>query len=107
MKNLSIGILNDLYGNRLTEKQRNVIRSYYDYDLSVSEIAEGEGITRQAVFDALKKGEKILLDCEKQSGVLEERMRMKSILETARKALDDGDAVTAQAAVSDALKLLE
>ncbi len=39
-KDLSIGILNEIYGALLTENQRDMIRSYYDCDLSLGEIAE-------------------------------------------------------------------
>ena len=47
-KNLEIAVLLDLYGDMLTEKQRDFLGYYYNDDLSLSEIAENEGITRQA-----------------------------------------------------------
>ena len=50
-KNLEIALLFDFYGEMLTEKQRDVVELYYDDDLSLSEIAENEGITRQGVRD--------------------------------------------------------
>jgi len=46
-KNLQIAVLLDYYGELLTEKQRDFISLYYDEDLSLAEIAENEGITRQ------------------------------------------------------------
>ena len=46
-KNLEIALLFDFYGDMLTDKQRDVVELYYDNDLSLSEIAENEGITRQ------------------------------------------------------------
>lgn len=46
-KNLEISLLFDFYGDMLTEKQRDVVELYYNDDLSLSEIAENEGITRQ------------------------------------------------------------
>lgn len=49
---------NDLfekYGSLLTEAQRQVMREYYEYDLSLSEIAENLSVSRTAVSDALKK----------------------------------------------------
>ena len=55
--NVKIGILLDIYGNLLTEKQFKLLDDYYNNDLSLSEIAENESITRQAVRDNLKKGE--------------------------------------------------
>ena len=61
-KNLEIAVLLDLYGDMLTEKQRDFLG--YNDDLSLSEIAENEGITRQGVRDAIKRAEAQLLDME-------------------------------------------
>lgn len=63
-KNLEIAVLLDLYGDMLTEKQRDFLGYYYNDDLSLSEIAENEGITRQGVRDAIKRAEAQLLDME-------------------------------------------
>ena len=59
-KNLEIALLLDFYGEMLTEKQREVIEYYYNDDLSLSEIAENEGITRQGVNDQIKRAVKSL-----------------------------------------------
>ena len=61
-KNVEISILCDLYGKLLTEKQFEFINDYYNNDLSLSEIAENNDITRQAVRDIIKKGEKKLFE---------------------------------------------
>ena len=63
-KNVEISILCQLYGKLLSEKQLEFIDDYYNNDLSLSEIAENHGITRQAVRDMLKKGEKKLFEYE-------------------------------------------
>ena len=63
-KNLDVAVLFDFYGEMLTDKQRDVIDLYYNQDLSLSEIAEHEGITRQGVRDSIKRGEAILFDLE-------------------------------------------
>ena len=60
-KNLKISDLLDFYGECLTEKQRNFLDYYYNDDLSLSEIAENESITRQGVRDAIKRGEQTRL----------------------------------------------
>ena len=52
-KNLEIIMLLDFYGDMLTEKQRDFLGYYYNDDLSLSEIAENEGITRQGVRDSI------------------------------------------------------
>lgn len=51
-KNLEVSFLLDFYGEMLTQKQHDFLVYYYDEDLSLSEIAENEGITRQGVRDA-------------------------------------------------------
>lgn len=63
-KNLEISVLLDFYGEMLTEKQRNFLDLYYNEDLSLSEIAENEGITRQGVRDSIKRAEAQLFDME-------------------------------------------
>lgn len=67
-KNLDISGLLDFYGAVLTEKQRDVMVQYYNDDLSLAEIAENFGISRQGVRDAIKRGEAILLELEQQIG---------------------------------------
>ena len=65
-KNVKISILSELYGKLLTEKQEQFINDYYNNDLSLSEIAENNNITRQAVRDIIKKGEKKLFEYEEK-----------------------------------------
>lgn len=59
-KNVKIGLLCDIYGELLTKKQQNVLDLYYNENLSLAEVAEEVGITRQAVKDSIAKGEKKL-----------------------------------------------
>ena len=56
-KDLRITFLLDFYGDMLTEKQREVVECYYNEDLSLAEIAEEKGITRQGVRDGIKHGD--------------------------------------------------
>ncbi len=56
-KDLTMSALLDFYGPFLSEKQRNLLHHYYNEDLSLSEIAENEQITRQGVRDLIKRGE--------------------------------------------------
>ncbi|MDR3264265.1 MAG: hypothetical protein LBT30_08160 [Clostridiales bacterium] len=64
VKNLSVSELSELYGAVLTDKQREFIRLYYDCDISLQEISELSGISRQAVRDAILRGEKELVRLE-------------------------------------------
>ena len=65
-KNVEVSMLLQIYGELLTEKQYRVIDYYYNEDLSLSEIAENEEITRQGVRDIIKKGEKKLFEYEEK-----------------------------------------
>lgn len=70
-KDYSIGLLIDFYGSLLTDRQKDVISLYYEEDLSLSEIADEVGITRQGVRDAIKKAEAILTQTEEKLGLAE------------------------------------
>ena len=65
-KNLEIGYLLDFYGDILPERRRDIMDLYYNDDLSLSEIAEQMGITRQAVRDSIKKTEQELFFYEEK-----------------------------------------
>lgn len=67
-KNLELSYLLDFYGDVLTEKQRDVMEQYYNDDLSLAEIGENFGITRQGVRDSIKRGEAILFELEDKVG---------------------------------------
>ena len=63
-KNLEISILMDFYGEILTSRQREFVNSYYNDDLSLSEISCNTGITKQGVQDSIKKSVAVLYDME-------------------------------------------
>lgn len=68
-KNLSLTLLFDFYSEMLTEVQQNVFDLYYNEDMSLSEIAEQTGITRQGVRDSLKHAEELLEKYEERLGL--------------------------------------
>lgn len=68
-KNLEVTLLLDFYGDMLTTKQKDFLGYYYNDDLSLSEIAENEGITRQGVRDAIKRAEAQLFEMEERLGL--------------------------------------
>ena len=59
------------YGQFLTPRQWEITESYYDYDLSLKEIAENTGISRQAVLDAVHTSAKELQRFEEILGLYE------------------------------------
>ena len=78
---VKISILCDLYGKLLTEKQFEFLNDYYNNDLSLSEIAENNDITRQAVRDIIKKGENKLLKLEGKLLFMEKTMKQEKLLQ--------------------------
>ncbi len=59
-KNLKYSALLSVYGALLTDKQYDTMEYYYDEDLSLGEIAENTGISRQGVRDFIKRAEELL-----------------------------------------------
>lgn len=80
-KNLDVVLLCDYYGEMLTENQRKFIDYYYNDDLSLSEIAQNEGITRQGVRDAVKRAETQLFDMEKKLGFAQRSRKVNDALD--------------------------
>ena len=68
-KNLNIGYLLDFYGDLLSERKRSAIEMYYNEDLSLAEIAQEIGISRQGVHETIKKSEEELLFYEEKLGL--------------------------------------
>ena len=73
-KNLKYSALLSIYGALLTEKQLATMEYYYDEDLSLGEIAENTGISRQGVRDFIKRAEEMLDFYEEKLG-LQEKMQ--------------------------------
>lgn len=70
----------DTYRELLTEKQREVMEMYYFSDLSLAEIAQETGATRQAAFNAIKNCEARLYELEKAMGLTEKRKNAQKLL---------------------------
>ncbi len=78
--NVEIGLLFSIYRNMLTERQAESIDLYYNEDLSLSEISEHMGITRQGVRDNIKRAEATLFDVEKKLGLAKRFLHIKEDL---------------------------
>ena len=70
-------LLYDFYGQLLSKRQQEVMALYHEENLSLSEIAEEFGISRQAVHDTLKKAEQSLADYEAKLGLMKRLMKSK------------------------------
>ena len=80
-KNLKLAYLLDFYGDVLDEHTRAVMKAYYDDDLSLSEIAEGVGISRQGVRHVIKKGEEQLDAFESRIGLARRHEELSALAE--------------------------
>ena len=79
MKNQAyrMALLFDFYGDLLTDRQKEFYDLYYNEDLSLAEIAENYGITRQGVRDVIVRAEAVLTELEDKTGIVKRFLRMK------------------------------
>ena len=91
MKNQAyrMALLYDFYGDMLTDRQKEFYDLYYNEDLSLAEIAENYGISRQGVRDVIVRAEAIMTDLEDKTGLMKRFMLMQqqvqAILDAAEK----------------------
>jgi len=79
-KLIRVGLLYDFYGNLLTEKQKEYLNMHYLQDLSLSEIAEQSGTSRQAVHDILRRAEQTLEEYEEKLTLLKKHQKERILL---------------------------
>ena len=71
-------MLFDFYGELLTERQREFFDLYYNEDLSLSEIAENSGISRQGVRDVIVRAEGVMQEVEDKTGLIRRFLQMQT-----------------------------
>ena len=76
-------MLFDFYGDLLTKKQHEYYDLYHNEDLSLSEIAESAGISKQGVYDIISRAEKTLAETEKKTGIIQKWRETRTELERA------------------------
>lgn len=82
-----LSLLYDFYGGFLTKKQQQLFELYYFNDFSLGEIADHYSVSRQAVYDIIKRAENILLECEEKLALQENFIYQKNKLEKIRSLL--------------------
>ncbi len=82
MDAFEIVLLFDCYGSMLTEKQREYIDMRYNQDLSLGEIAQIQGVSRQAVYDNLNRTEALLRRMEENIGALRRDLAVRKAVRT-------------------------
>ncbi|KUK82891.1 MAG: Uncharacterized protein XD97_0322 [Pelotomaculum thermopropionicum] len=85
-----INMLYDFYGRLLTERQKMFVELYYCQNLSLGEIADEFKVTRQAVYDTLKRAEQLLTGYEEKLGLALKFCLEKDKLSSAAALLDEG-----------------
>lgn len=91
MKNQAyrMALLYDFYGDVLTDRQKEFYDLYYNEDLSLAEIAENYGITRQGVRDIIARAEGVLTNLEDKTGLIRCFHAMRSQLEEIDSAAEE------------------
>lgn len=93
-KKIRFGRIYDMYGGLLTEKQQAVMEQYFYDDLSLGEIAESCGISRQAVYDLLRRVEQTLEKYESKlqllHGAQDTRFKLRGALSLLEACKSDG-----------------
>lgn len=81
-------MLFDFYGELLTDKQREYFDLHYNEDYSLSEIAEMTGISRQGVWDIIKRAEELLRKTEEKTGLIRRFQETQSVIGEIESAME-------------------
>lgn len=84
-----MNLLYDFYGQLLTKKQRTFFDLYYQADLSLGEIAAQHDVTRQAVYDILKRSERALEEFEAKLNLVDKYLRGQKVIRQVTKDLEE------------------
>lgn len=84
-KSIRVNKLIDFYGNLLTSHQEEILSLYFQMDLSLSEISEQLGISRNGVYDAIKKGIALLEKYEEKLNLLKRDEELDKFFEEIKK----------------------
>lgn len=88
-KTMRLNYLLDFYHALLTPKQREYMQMYYFEDYSLVEIAENAKVSRQAVYDNIKRTEAILESYEEKIHLYEKFLKRKSLFDQLEKQMND------------------
>ena len=105
LRKVDIDWLLTIYGALLTDKQRDIATLYFEEDLSLAEIAQQEGVSRQSVHDTLQRVEKQLRTLEEKLGMRSRLTRVQTCLEQALSTLDNNLSET-KISIEKAISLL-
>lgn len=104
---LQMTLLLDYYGELLTEKQKTCFDLYYNQDLSLGEIAEEAGISRQGVHDSLARAEATLLDYEEKLGCVARENRLQGLMQAIMDAAQELQGTPQADRILDAVRAMK
>lgn len=91
-KNVMISILFEYYGKLLSKKQYDSIELYYEEDLSLTEIADLQNVSKQSISETIKRSEKALIEYEEKLGLYKRMSELQSLVDSLEeKLMDDLD----------------
>lgn len=105
-KNEELGDLYAYYGSLLTQGQQSYFEDYYYNDLSLGEIAANHQVSRQAVYDNLKRSSKILQNYEEKLHMKRDNNQVEDVLADTLLSLDNGDSEVAKKEITNLLNQL-
>ena len=85
------GLLYDFYGELLTDHQKAIYEDVVINDMSLSEIAREQGISRQGVHDMIKRCDRILNGYEEKLGLVEKFLKTKKMVEESHRLTEEFD----------------
>ena len=107
MNRFEISTLRAYYGAMLTDKQNEWIRLHYDEDISLGELASMFSVSRQAVADGIRRGEKTLAELEEKLGSAEREKKVIGLIADAKRALAQGRTEECESLLAHAEGVLE
>lgn len=106
MESVQVCLLLDFYGQLLTERTREILELRYQEDMSLAEIAEDLGISRQAAHDAIHRGVDSLTEYEEKLKLVERFTQQKKTIASAFTALEEHNEEQAKALLGNLLEEL-
>ena len=91
-KIVELSLLYDFYGDLLTDHQKDIYGGYIQEDLSLSELAQSSGISRQGVHDLIKRVEAVLRSYEDKLHLVEKFLEIKAKVESINRSEDLNEA---------------
>ena len=104
MDRFELGTLRAYYGALLTPRQNELLRLHYDEDISLAEMCS---VSRQAVLDAIRRGERTLCEFERKLGLVTKELRVLALVGEAETALAEGDTEACAKTLSEVRAAME